>query len=109
MNLQYLPEIEIYLSELIELLYDKGYFSFPDQAIDYVYKIREYIENEIQTVHKRKAPEHFLQYGKDMSFFIYKANNHTSWYIFFQQQDDTYLIRYITNNHVSAKYLYPIY
>ena len=104
MNVRYLPEIEIYLSELIELLYNNGYFSFPDQAIDYVYKMREYIENEIHISHKRKAPEHFSQYGKDMSFFIYKANNQTSWYIFFQQQNDTYLIRYITNNHVSAKY-----
>jgi len=104
MIVQYLPEIEIYLSELIELLYEKDYFSFPDQAIDYVRKIREYIENEIYTALKRKAPEYFSQYGKEMSFFTYKANNNTSWYIFFQQQHDIYLIRYITNNHVSAKY-----
>ena len=104
MSAQYLPEVEIYLSELIELLYAKGYFSFPDQAINYVRKIREYIENEIYTAHKRKAPKHFSQYGKEMSFFIYKVNDYTSWYIFFQQEDDVYLIRYITNNHVSAKY-----
>ena len=104
MSVQYLPEIEIYLSELIELLYNKDYFSFPDQAIDYVSNIREYIENEIPTVYKRKSPEYFSRYGKEMSFFTYKANNNTSWYIFFQQQDDVYLIRYITNNHVSAKY-----
>jgi len=104
MTVQYLPEIEYYLSDLIELLYAKGYFSFPDQAINYVRRLREYIENEIQTTHKRKAPEYFLQYGKDMFFIIYKANSNTIWYIFFQQQNDVYLIRYITNNHVSAKY-----
>ena len=103
MSVQYLPEIEIYLSELVELLYEKGYFSFPDQAINYVYKIREYIENEIFTAHKRKAPDIFAPYGKDMSYIVYKANHHTCWYIFFQQRNNTYLIRHITNNHVSAK------
>ena len=104
MNVQYLPEIEIYLYELIELLYEEGYFSFPDQAIDYVHKIREYIESEILTAHKRKAPDIFARYGEGMLYFVYKANSRTSWYVFFQQRGDTYLIRYITNNHVSAKY-----
>jgi hypothetical protein len=101
---KYLPEIEDYLSELIETLYAEGYFSFLDQAIDYVYKIREYIETQIGTDHKRKAPDVFVRYGRDMSYIIYKANNRTSWYIFFQQRNDVYLVRYITNNHVSAKY-----
>jgi len=107
MNVRYLPEIEIYLSELIELLYEEEYFSFPDQAINYVKKIRECIESEITTAHKRKAPDIFTRYGKEMSYFVYKANNRTSWYIFFQQRGDTYLIRYITNNHVSARYFMP--
>ncbi len=105
MTVRYLPEVEIYLFELIELLYDKSYFSFPYQAINYVFDIRKYIESSIATVHKRKAPEYFAKYGKDMSYFIYKANANTSWYIFFQQKADIYLIRYITNNHISAKHL----
>jgi hypothetical protein len=52
MKVHYLPEVESYLFELIELLY--------------------------------------------------KANNYTTWYIFFQQKADIYLIRYITNNQVAA-------
>ena len=104
MKVLYLPEVEIYLFELIELLYNKDYFSFPDQAINYVFKIRQYIESSIATAHKRKAPDNFAKYGKNMSYFIYKANTNTSWYIFFQQKSDIYLIRYITNNHVSAQY-----
>jgi len=104
MEVHYLPEVEIYLFELIELLYSNGYFSFPDQAMNYVFKIRQYIESSIATVHKRKAPDHFIKYGKNMFYFIYKANANTSWYIFFQQKADIYLIRYITNNHISAQY-----
>jgi len=104
MQVLYLPEVEIYLFELIELLYRKEYFSSLDQAIHYVSRLRQYIENSIATVHKRKAPDVFKKYGKDMCYFIYRANRNTSWYIFFQQKEDVYLIRYITNNHVSAQY-----
>jgi hypothetical protein len=104
MKVLYLPEVEIYLFELIELLYYKNYFSFPEQAVSYVLKIRQYVENCIATTHKRKAPEYFTRYGKNMFYIIYKANTNTSWYIFFQQKADIYLIRYVTNNHVSAQY-----
>ena len=104
MKVLYLLEVEIYLFELIELLYNKGYFSFPDQAINYIFKMRQYIESSIETVHKRKASEYFTKYGSNMFYFIYKANVNTNWYIFFQQKADIYLIRYITNNHVSAQY-----
>ena len=102
MKVFYIPEVEIYLYELIELLYTKNYFSFPDQATNYVFKLRQYIESSISTVHKRTAPDYFAKYGKNMSYFIYKANPNTNWYIFFQQKANIYLIRYITNNHVSA-------
>jgi hypothetical protein len=104
MKVFYLPEVELYFIELIELLYNKNYFSFPEQAISYVFKIQQYIENDIETVYKRKAPKSFEKYGKNMYYFVYKANANTSWYIFFQLQDEIYLIRYITNNHVSAQY-----
>ena len=104
MKVLYLPEVETYLFELIELLYRKEYFSFPEQAINYVLKIRRYIESSIAVAHKRKSPDYFVKYGKDMFYFIYKANANTSWYIFFQQREDNYLIRHITNNHVSAQY-----
>ena len=104
MKVLYLPEVEIYLFELIDLLYKKEYFSFPDQAIDYIFKMRQYIEKSIETAHKRKAPDRFMKYGSNMLYFIYKANVNTSWYVFFQQKADIYLIRYITNNHVSAQY-----
>ena len=104
MKVHYLPEVEVYLVELIELLYNKGYFSFPDQAINYISKMRQYIESSIETAYKRKAPNHFSKYGSNMFYFVYRANVNTSWYIFFQQRADIYLIRYITNNHVSAQY-----
>ena len=102
MVVRYLPEVEIYLFELIELLYNKNYFSFPDQAINYVFKMRQYIESSIAIAHKH---EYFARYGENLLYIIYKANTNTSWYIFFQQKANLYLVRYITNNHVSAQYL----
>ena len=37
---------------------------------------------------------------------FYKSNPRTTWYIFFDKEDNQYLITFITNNHTEiAKYL----
>lgn len=40
------------------------------------------------------TPENFKKFGK--KFIKYKANNNTSWYIFFDQK---ILVNHIINNH----------
>jgi hypothetical protein len=40
-----------------------------------------------------------------MSYAVFKKNNNTSWYVFFNYEDDIYYVRYIGNNHTCAQYL----
>jgi hypothetical protein len=104
-SVDYSPETILYLKELTTLLYDKGYFSFPETAKEYVDKLTFYIENNIPSIPKKIAPRHFSKFGKDMHYITYRPNKRTSWYIFFNFKDDRYIIRYITNNHVSAQHI----
>jgi len=104
MTISYLPEVEQYLLELVELLYEEDYFSFREDAVAYVHKLRMYVDSRIHIAQKRPAPDIFSRYGKNMYYITYKANYQTEWYIFFQQLENAFLVRYITNNHVSAQY-----
>ena len=104
-RVDYLPEIIRYLKELTTVLYEKGYFSFPETAKEYVDKLTFDIEINIASKSKKIAPRHFAKYGKGMYYITYKPNKRTTWYIFFNHKDNRYLIRYITNNHVSAQYI----
>lgn len=44
-----------------------------------------------------------------MRYATFRKNKVTQWYVFFTKYQDeggvVYMIRYITNNHVSAQYL----
>jgi hypothetical protein len=52
----------------------------------------------------KNAPPYFNRYGSNLKYITYKANKTTSWYILYQQRDNIFLIRHITNNHVAAQY-----
>lgn len=95
-----------YLDGLIDLLIEKGYFSFYDSSYSYIEDIKNYIVDNIQTRPKYKAQPRFTRYGKNMYYITYKRNRQTTWYIFFTiHGKDNILIRYITNNHVSAQHI----
>ncbi|KAA6331699.1 hypothetical protein EZS27_019729 [termite gut metagenome] len=36
---------------------------------------------------------------------VFKKNNHTQWYVFFNLENDVYYIRYIGNNHTVSQHL----
>jgi hypothetical protein len=97
-------EAEVFLKELLLLLYTKGYFSFWNDARKYVKQIVYYIVQYLGVLPGKKAPKYFSRYGSNLKYITYRANKTTSWYVFYQQQDDVYLVRYITNNHVAAQY-----
>jgi hypothetical protein len=101
----YLPEVHLYLKELSLLLYEKGYFVFYENAEEYVIKLVTHIESNISTLPKKVAPDRFNRFGKNMHYITYRPNRHTTWYIFFQSKNDNYVVRYITNNHVSAQHI----
>lgn len=96
--------VERYLDELLVLLFEKGYFGFPDSAKSYVDRLILYVEQYTGILPGKNAPDFFHHFGQNMKYITYHANKRTSWYIFYQERNNIYLIRYITNNHVAAQY-----
>jgi hypothetical protein len=106
MNILFQPDVENYLFDLIELLFKKQYFSFYDNAENYVYDLINHIEQNIAFQKKSISPIWFKKYGTH--YITYHPNKRTTWYIFFTvhgDHKDTFLIRFITNNHVSAQHI----
>jgi len=46
-NVQYLPEIETFVNELSNILFQKDYFSFYENAANYVDNLTFFIEKEL--------------------------------------------------------------
>jgi len=105
MKVIFAPEVENDLFELVELLVRKGYFGTYDFAISYVEDLINYIQTKIHIKLKKKAPINFCIYGSDLWYITYRRNTNTTWYIFFEQLDDLFWIKYISNNHKIAHLL----
>ena len=100
-----------YLYDLIQILYEKNYFGFKENAKEYVKDLFTDIEQNLPKKIRKPAPEHFDKYGYNMYYASFKKNQQTTWYVFFTiNYDDaantqTFVIKYISNNHMIAKYL----
>ena len=105
MKVAYHPLVIDFLEQLTFALYENGYFGFYDSACEYVDRMVDDISSNIHVKPHKKAPPYFNKYGKNMFYISYQSNNQTTWYIFFNMNDNRYLIRYITNNHVSGHLL----
>lgn len=109
MKVLFLPEVSQRFVELAEVLYDKGYMSFLDTAIEYSESLFREIQVTLGTKAYRRAPKWFDQFGKGMLYAQYPKNNHTTWYVFFNiyeiEGDFVYLVRYMSNNHVIGHHL----
>lgn len=92
-----------YLENLTSILYQKGYFGFPEGAKTYISKLTHEIESSIHLKLKKPSPPRFSRFGTH--YVIYRPNKRTTWYVFFNFKGNRYLIRYITNNHVSAQHI----
>lgn len=90
-------EILLYFDELISILFDREYFSYEKNAILYVDKIVDFITLEINSFPHKSTPQKLRHLGSN--YIFYKANNRTTWYIFFERQDSIFLITGISNNH----------
>ena len=100
----YKKEVLLFFNDLIYELYTFGYFSFKESAKKYTRNILKYIEQNIENAPKKIPPMALNHIG---SYYIfYKASNYTTWYIFFDVNNDKYIIGSIFNNHYYlAKYL----
>ncbi|NLN33572.1 MAG: hypothetical protein GX159_08255 [Flavobacteriaceae bacterium] len=93
----YLPQVEIFLNDLVDILFEQEYFGFQNDAEIYIKKIKIFIQEKISVFPSKKTPEVLKKFGE--RYVTYKANNRTTWYIFFSQEEDFYFIKFITNNH----------
>jgi hypothetical protein len=84
------------LDELIDILYYQDYFSYKENAVDYVNAIYDFILTIPLQLHKKPNTK---LYGS--LYCSYKSNKRTTWYIFFDIIDDVYQIKFITNNHTA--------
>ena len=101
----YHPLVIDFLEQLTFELYEKGYFGFYDSACEYVDRIIDDISSNIHIKPYKKAPPYFNKFGQNMFYVFYQSSDQTTWYIFFNVNDNRYLIRYITNNHLSGHLL----
>lgn len=93
----YKPDVEHFLNELIYILYKDNYFTFLENAINYKDNIIDFIEQNIATFPSKNTPLPLYNLGSN--YLFYKSNNRTTWYIFFENEENQYLITFITNNH----------
>lgn len=105
MKIIYAANVREYLKEVSEILYEKEYFGFESDAAEYIDTLTLDINKNLSVSLKKQAPAYFNRYGKDLYYAVFKKNDNTSWYVFFNHEDDIYYIRYIGNNHTCAQYL----
>ena len=93
-----------FFDDLTFKLFDLEYFGFVESSENYIDRIVDFVEENIQNFPKRKTPLKLKRFGSNHIFF--KINPRTTWYIFFEEQNNIFLITYILNNHCAeAKYL----
>jgi hypothetical protein len=100
----YTPQTENYIHDLMFVFFEKGYLYFFDDAEKYVNKLLDYAEKYAGILPDKEAPVYFNRYGKNMKYITYQANKATTWYIFYRQNENIFLISYITNNHFEGQY-----
>ena len=106
MRVLFQPEVQAYFKELIHILYEKEYFGYEETAMQYVDDLFDDIEETLPFRLKKPAPAYFDRYAKDMYYSVFKKNNRTQWYVFFNigehKEETVYLVQYVSNNHMIA-------
>ena len=109
MNVLFLPEIQEYFYELEIILYEKGYFGYEENAIDYVDDLVIEIKTNLPKMAHKPAPKYYEKYGKDLYYITIRKNKRTHWYTFFSKYiengETIYLVCYVGNNHTEAHHL----
>jgi len=92
------------LDDLIFTLFKEDYFSYPENAKNYVDKIVYFTINSIETFPNKITPSELVHLGE--KYIFYKANSRTTRFVFFESSANKILITGILNNHCEdAKWL----
>jgi hypothetical protein len=86
-----------YLDNLVYILFTEEYFGYMQSSYDYVDKIIDFIKNSILTFPSKKTPVELKNFGS--RYIFYKSNQRTTWYVFFEQKNNNFLITNIINSH----------
>ena len=110
MNVYAIPDVIKYLENLVDILYEKEYFSYQHTSEVYVAELFDDIITNLPDKRHRPAPSHYEKYGKGLYYASFKKNRRTTWYAFFTKYEENgeiiYLVRYIGNNHTEAHHLF---
>ena len=63
MKILFSPEVRTQLKELSEILYEKEYFGFDDDAYNYVKDLISDITTSLPNRIQKTAPDYFSKYG----------------------------------------------
>ena len=92
------------LSESVQTLVEKNYFSDEDYAISYLVDVVRFFQLNIDHLVVRDAPTCFKRYcviTNKVKYVSYRnKNRNTTWYAFFEEYDDTISVVYLNNNHI---------
>ncbi len=86
-----------YLDDLVYNLYDNEYFGFIDSSEVFVDKLIDFIYENIGKYPSYKTPIEIKYIGSN--YILYKSTQRTTWYIYFDTENDNYLITNIINNY----------
>ena len=77
--------------------------------VSYVDNLIDDIKNSLHTKVKKTAPPNFDKYGKGMQYATFRKSKNTQWFVFFTTYESNgelvYLVRHISNNHVTSHHL----
>jgi hypothetical protein len=109
MKVLFSPFVQDFYYELEAVLLEKGYFSFKENADNYVADLFQGIQNNLPNLQHKPAPERYAKYGEDLHYVSFVKNKRTTWYAFFTKYEENneiiYLVSYMGNNHTEAQYL----
>ena len=97
-NILYKPELELHLNELNFILFENNYFNYLNNSILYKNKIVDFVNQNISDFPAINAPSELKKFGS--KYIFYKLNRLTTWYIFFENKNNNYLITHILNSHI---------
>lgn len=86
-----------YFDNLFFALFEEEYFGFPESAQNYIDKIVGFVISSISSFPHKKTPKSLQYLG--LNYIFYKPNTRTTWYVFFEKRDQSYLITAIINNN----------
>jgi hypothetical protein len=109
MKVHFTPAVRVWFGELETVLYERGYFGFPESSHRYADELFRDIRDTLPTRPHRRAPARFDPEGRGVWYAAFRRSRATTWYVFFTRHDDSggetvYIVRRIENNHTAAHY-----